>query len=167
MSAADPAARASGDEQNQGAVRVLHAGWDRVRASLNDAALIVAEPTGAADRHGMVARVGMRLRAQALMEQEVAGPAVAGVLGAEDASRLAQARAEALHALERLAACDPATPAFVDAINALAAAAHHYGEHSRTLLAGALSRLGAQEQQTLGTAMAQRREQLLGDQGVD
>lgn len=148
----------------QDALDLLRADHQRIDAMLADCERMAGHGAGAADRSAMVARLGALLIAHAQMEQQLFYPA----LGL-DAHQLGLATAE--HAaievlLQGLAEPDAAAQAYGPRIAELARQVREHvqkEEGELFVLAGS----AGLDLPTLGTEMALRRGELLGDQGID
>lgn len=149
----------------QDALDLLHADHQRIAAMLADCERLVASgAASAADRSGMVSRLGALLIAHAQMEQQLFYPA----LGL-DAQQLELAIAEhaAVEAvLQRLSEPDAASDAYSACIAELALQVREHVQKEEAELF-ALARSAGLDLPALGTRMALRRGELLGDQGID
>jgi len=147
----------------QDALELLFADHRRIDALLDDCARLAASPAHSeADRSGLVARLGALVGAHATMEHELFYPAL------PDAAALV-ADAEADHAritrqLQELAAPDLSAAGFAGRVADFARLLRdHVNLEELRLFPAAL----ALDLQALGTRLALRRGELLGDQGVD
>ena len=150
----------------QDALAVLRADHRRIQALFADYARLAAGHAGAADRSGMISRVGAQWLSHAQIAQELFYPAL-------DASEPLLVRARSHHAdiaaqLARLSG--PATVPMPDntgvdtqvAALAQAVTSHLAFEETSLFPCAATLDLAA-----LGTRLALRRGELLGDQGYD
>ena len=149
----------------QDALDLLRTDHQRADAMLSDCERLAGNrDASAADRSGLVARLGALLIAHAQMEQQLFYPALD-----LDAAKLEQATAEhaAVEAsLQGLSEPDADAAAFAARIAALA---QQVREHVRTEEADFFPKASAAgiDLHALGTQMALRRGELLGDQGID
>jgi Hemerythrin HHE cation binding domain len=146
------------------ALQILHADHAAIRALFAELDALAEQPTGAADRHGLVARIGALLRAHADIETTVFYPALANHVDAGLLGRALADHADIDALLQRVAAAEPGSEIFVEQFAALAGTVHaHLFEEERSVLphAAALDLAG------LGAQMAQRRATLMAEQGVD
>ncbi len=148
----------------QDALDLLHADHQRIDSMLADCERMSGPGASAADRSAMVSRVGALLIAHAQMEQQLFYPA----LGL-DAQQLELAIAE--HAavetlLQRLAEPDAAAQAYGSRIAELALQVREHVQKEEAELFP-LARSAGLDLLALGTQMALRRGELLGDQGID
>ena len=167
----------SSDEQSfaapstQDALALLSADHRRIDDLFGDIERLGYEASSAADRSGLLARLGGQLRVHIRIKQEIFYPALAAS-GAADAHTLADAEAdheEILARLENLAQLDSmdeegATATVAQDIEVLAQLVRaHITEEQKLLFRQARSL----DLQTLGTQMALRQGELMADQGVD
>ena len=152
----------------QDALGLLRADHQRVDAMLADCERLGGNlEASAADRSGLVSRLGALLIAHAQMEQQLFYP----ILGL-DAAQLEQATADhasvetSLQALSNSNADDDGTENFAARIGVLAqqVRAHVKQEESEFFPKAKSAGIDLHE---LGTQMALRRGTLLGDQGID
>ncbi|MEO5771796.1 MAG: hemerythrin domain-containing protein [Burkholderiaceae bacterium] len=161
-SASMPTAAAS---STQDALDLLRADHQRADAMLADCERLAGNhDASAADRSGLVSRLGALLIAHAQMEQQLFYP----VLGL-NAAQLEQVTAEhaAVEAsLQGLSDPEADAAAFTSRIAALA---QQVRAHVKTEEAEYFPKAGAAgiDLHALGTQMALRRGELLGDQGID
>lgn len=147
----------------QDALELLFADHRRIDALLDDCArLAVSADHSEADRSGLVARLGALVGAHTTMEHELFYPAL------RDAERLV-AEAEGEHGriaqqLRELSAPDLSAADFGTRVADLATLLREHVNLEELRLFPAALTLDLQE---LGTRLALRRGELLGDQGVD
>ena len=154
----------------QDALQLLHGDHRAIAAAFADLRRIAAGGGGAqhdSDRQALVARLGVLLRGHAAIEEEVFYPAVRRAGGEGEAIERAHGEhAQALSQLEALAADEGPHDAWDAAVAALeAAVAEHVRFEEGTLFERA--RASGIDLVALGTRLAMRRGQWLGDQGVD
>lgn len=146
------------------ALHVIHADHDTIRAMLADIEASAEQPTGAADRHALVARLGALLRAHAEIETTLFYPALAGHVDAALLGRALADHAEIDALLQRLAAADPDSDDFAGQFATLAGTVHaHLFEEERSVLPHA----AALDLGDLDAQIAQKRGALMAEQGVD
>lgn len=147
----------------QDALELLFADHRRIDHLLDDCArLAAAAGHSEADRSGLLARLGALLLAHTTMEQELFYPALRDI----DA-RVQGAEAEHAHfgrQLESLSLPGLDGGGFAEALDSLARSVRaHMSDEELHLFPAALTL----DLQALGTRLALRRGELLGDQGVD
>ena len=137
---------------------------EAIRALFAEYALYAQQPTGAADRHGLIARLGALLRAHDAVEAELFVPALEGRVDAALLGHALADHAEIGAQLQHVASIDPDDPSFDEHFAALAGKVHaHLFEVERSMFPQATGLdLGA-----LGERIAQRRGELMAEQGVD
>ncbi len=159
------------------ALELLRADHTRADAMLADCErLAESRDASAADRSGLVSRLGALLIAHAQMEQQLFYPALG-----MDSGQLEEALADhaAVQAsLQRLsdpsagagaradADADAGADAFTSCIAALATQVREHVRHEEAVLFPKARAAGI-DLHALGTQMALRRGELLGDQGID
>lgn len=149
----------------QDALQLLHADHRSLRSSLNDCARVTApgdEGGSAADRSGLVARLAATLTAHLQMKQELLYPLLDAVAAERDAALASHAPMQAL--VQALSAPDLDDSRFAGHLSALGEALQAHQAHEEERLWPALP---PDELQALGTRLALRRAELMGDQGVD
>jgi hypothetical protein len=147
----------------QDALELLFADHRRIDHLLDDCARLAAAPAHSeADRSGLLARLGALLNAHATLEQELFYPALVGI--PEQVSSALAEHAQLTGRLEALSQPDLPAEGFGEALAALAQGVRaHMGHEEVHLFPAALTL----DLQALGTRLALRRGELLGDQGVD
>ncbi len=148
----------------QDALEVLRSDHKRLQALFSEYARLTAQEAVAADRGGLLARIGALLRAHVRIEEEVFYPALQDEGNAErDAARAHHAGL--LDALTALAEGDPSDAAFDARVAKLGEQVKAHAAHvERHLFPQAEASL---DLKALGTRLALRRGELLGDQGED
>lgn len=155
----------------QDALALLSADHRRIDELFGDIERLGHDGSSAADRSGLLARLGGQLRTHTRIKQEIFYPALASS-GAADARTLADAAAdldEILARLESLAQLDStaeegAATTVAQDIEVLAQLVRaHVSEEKKLLFPQARSL----DLATLGTQMALHQGELLADQGVD
>lgn len=146
------------------ALDLLRSDHQRVDAMLADCERMVGGGDGGseADRSGLVSRLGGLLIAHAQMEQQLFYPAIG--LDAAQVSQASAEHAEVEASLQALSAPDAA--GFAARIRTLA---EQVREHVRKEEAEFFPKATAAgiDLHALGTQMAMRRGELMGDQGID
>lgn len=146
------------------ALQILVGDHEAIRALFAEYALYAQEPTGAADRHGLIARLGALLHAHDTIEAELFFPALEGRVDAALLGHALADHAEIDAQLQHVASIDPDDPAFDEHFAALAGKVHaHLFEVERSMFPHALGL----DLAALGERIAQRRGELLAEQGVD
>lgn len=145
------------------ALQILAADHEAIRALFAEYALYAQQPTGAADRHGLIARLGALLRAHDTIEAELFLPALDGHVDAALAGHVLADHAEISRQLQHVASIDPDDAAFDEHFAALAGRVHaHLFEVERSLFPPA----AALDLRALGERIAQRRNELMSDEGA-
>ncbi len=159
LQAAAPAA------STQDVLQLVQGDRRRIQALLADCRrLAEPEEASAADRSAVLARMGALMKAHLQLLQEFVYPA----LGAAPVAAAPLAAHEHLQrALATLLAPDEQGLQFGQRLRVLTEAAQAHAAALEQPLAGLRQGLQAENLQELGTRMALRRAQLLGDQGVD
>lgn len=147
----------------QDALQLLHADHRRIDAMLSDCERLAAsDEASSADRSGLVSRLGALLIAHGQMEQQLFYPALR--VARREIEQAEQAHADIARQLEQLSASGSSAAEFKERIAALAAAVRaHVSAEEAQLFAGA----EGLDLHALGTSLAMRRGELLGEQGVD
>lgn len=148
----------------QDALDLLRADHHRIDAMLADCERLGGAGESAADRSGMVSRLGALLIAHARMEQELFYPALGLTAGQLEDAVAEHAQVEAL--LQRLAEPEAAASAYAERVSALALLVRQHVQKEEAELFERAASAGL-DLAALGTQMALRRTALLGDQGVD
>ena len=149
----------------QDALQLLHADHRSLRSSLNDCARVTAlEAAGgsAADRSGLISRLAAMLTAHLQMKQELVYPLLDAVAAERDEAQ--QSHALMLALVQALSLPDLDDLDFAAQLTAMTEAVHAHLVHEEQRLWPALP---SEELQALGSRLAMRRAQLMGDQGVD
>jgi len=145
------------------ALQILSADHEAIRALFAEYALYAQQPTGAADRHGVIARLGALLRAHDRIEAELFLPALEGRADAGMLGHALADHAEISQQLQHVAAIAPDDPGFDEHFAALAGKVHaHLFEAERSLFPHA----AGLDLVALGERITQRRGELLADQGA-
>lgn len=145
------------------ALEILGGDHAAIRALFAQYALFAREPTGAADRHGLIARLGALLRAHDTLEAELFVPALQGHADAALLGHALADHAEIRAQLQQVAAVDPDDPGFDEHFAALAGRVHaHLFEVERSLFPAA----AGIDLAALGERMMQRRGELMADEGA-
>lgn len=160
--AADP--QANPPAPHADALQILLADHEAIRALFAEFEAFAEQPTRAADRHGMIARIGALLRAHGEIETGVFYPALAGHIDAALLGRAMADHHEIEMLLQRVAEADPDSAEFGEHFATLAGTVHaHLFEEERSVLPHAapldLAALGAQ--------ISRKRGALMAEQGVD
>jgi len=147
----------------QDALQLLRADHRRIDGMLNDCArLASARSSSRADRSGLLMRLGALLLAHAQLEKELFYPALAAAPMAVDDAHTDHDEIEAQ--FKRLNIGELPASEFGERVAALARLVReHVAEEERELF----QRARPLDLHELGTRMALRRGQLLGDQGED
>jgi hypothetical protein len=146
------------------ALAIITADHEAIRALFAEFERFAEPPTRAADRHGLVARIGALLRAHGEIETEIFYPALAGRVDAALLGRAMADHGEIDTLLQRVAAADPDSAEFSEHYAALAGTVHaHLFEEERSVLPQAVGL----DLAALGAHIMQRRGALLAEQGVD
>lgn len=160
---AAPPGQASASTQD--ALQVLGDEHRRIEALLADCERLAADgQASSADRSGVVSHLGALLIAHAQMEQQLFYPAIGAPASEADAAIREHEAVE--QQLERLSVADAPASAFASGVAALAQAVRAHLRHEEDRLF-ARARASGIDLQALGTQLALRRGELLGDQGVD
>jgi hypothetical protein len=146
------------------ALEIVAADHEAIRALLAAMVSFDGQPTRAADRHALVARLGAMLHAHGEIETGIFYPALAGHV---DAALLGRAMADHRDIdtlLQRLAGVDPDSDEFAEHLAELSGAVlAHLFEEERSVLPGAATL----DLAGLGARMLARRTELLAGQGED
>jgi Hemerythrin HHE cation binding domain len=146
------------------ALQIVAGDHEAIRALLAAMASFDTQPTRAADRHALVARIGAMLHAHGEIETGILYPALSGHV---DAALLGRALADHRDIdvlLQRLAGVDPDTDEFAEHFAELSGAVlAHLFEEERSLL----PRAATLDLAALGARMLARRTELLAGQGED
>lgn len=147
----------------QDALELLFGDHRRIDALLDDCARLASSSGHSeADRSGLVARLGGLLRAHATIEQELFYPALPA--GHADVAEAVVEHERIARLLQAVASRDLLPDEFASRLAALAQEVRsHVTEEELRFFPAALTL----DLQALGTRLALRRGELLGDQGVD
>ena len=149
----------------QDALDLLHDDHRRIDDMLADCERLAASPqASSADRSGLISRLGALLIAHGQLEQQLFYPAL-GAPAAEIDDAVAEHEAIKQY-LQRLSDVEAPPASLDECVKALAhAVREHVSEEERHLFARARS--SGIDLHELGSQLALRRAELLGDQGVD
>ena len=149
----------------QDALQLLQADHRSLRSSLKDCARVTASEAdggSAADRSGLIARLGAMLTAHLQMKQELLYPLLNAVAAEREEAK--DSHAPMLALVQAMSMPDLDDARFAEQLAALTAAVHDHLLHEEQRLWPSLP---SDELQTLGSRLAMRRAELMGDQGVD
>lgn len=148
----------------QDALEVLREDHRRIESMLADCERLAAGPgaSSAADRSGLVSRLGALVIAHGQMEQQLFYPALKAQ--GSEVDRAIDEHEQLERLLGGLAAAEGSASDFASRVQTLATALRG---HLRSEEAQLFGRTQGLDLQALGIALAIRRGELLGDQGID